>query len=229
MPPALPTFRGPGRVLPWALASALELGAACAWALEVRVEEVVENGGYLWMGARLEEVLPARVRSGVARGMPATLTVHVELWRRRSLWFDRLESSWDIEQRARYDVWGESFRLERRGAPAVVISSLDSLEAVLERPFRLRLGPTSALRPEQRYYVSLVARLKPLTVDDAREIEGWLSGEVEEKRQAGLGGVTRLPLAVFDAVRNAVGLGDVSARSQSADFTAEDLREQAAP
>jgi hypothetical protein len=60
--------------------------------------------------------------------------------------------------------------------------------------------------------------LKPLTVEDIAEGEGWLSGEVEEKRGAGLGILTAIPRTVFDAVRNFAGLGDERARAISDDF-----------
>lgn len=225
MPGTLPPTSSRG-----ALVCVIALAAAAlpwaAWALSARVEEVGVNDGYVWARAQLEDVLTTRIRSGVTRGMPATLTLRVELWRRRTIWFDKLESTWETQQRVRYDVWSESYRLERRGAAPLIVSNLDSLEAALEQPLRLRLWPASALRPGPRYYVSLLAQIEPLTVDDVREIEGWLSGEVEDKRHAGLGGVTRLPSAVFDAVRNAVGLGDVSVRAQSPDFV---LAETEAP
>lgn len=228
MPGTLPPT--PSRGL---LACALALAAAAvpwsAWGLSARVDEVGVNDGFVWARAQLEDVLTTRIRSGVTRGMPATLTLRVELWRRRAIWFDKLESTWETQQRVRYDVWSESYRLERRGATPLVVTDLDSLEAALEQPLRLKLWPSSDLHPGTRYYVSLLAQIEPLTVDDVREIEGWLSGEVEDKRHAGLGGVTRLPSAVFDAVRNAVGLGDVSVRAQSPDFMVPEADEDDGP
>jgi len=49
-------------------------------------------------------------------------------------------------------------------------------------------------------------------------VEGWLSGEVEEKRHSGFGVVTALPRAVFDAVRNFAGFGDEKTRALTDDF-----------
>jgi hypothetical protein len=161
--------------------------------------------------------------------MPATLTLHVELWRRRAAWFDRLEGAWEAQARVRYDIWSDTYQLERGRLPGFATASLDSLEAELERPIALRLASLATLRPGDRYYVACIATLKPLTVEDAREIEGWLSGEVQSKRRAGLGAITGLPLAVFDAVRNVVGLGDESGRAQSADFLLAERETPEAP
>ncbi|MBI5711170.1 MAG: DUF4390 domain-containing protein [Candidatus Eisenbacteria bacterium] len=192
--------------------------AGGASALEMALDPPRERAGYVWMDVRLSDLLAPRVAESLARGMPATLALHAETWRRRAGWFDRLEGSFDAAIRIRYEVWGESYRIERAGSPPVVISSLDSVRAVLERPLALPVERVGRLRPGQRYYVVVSAALKPLSVEDVAEVEGWLSGEVREKGRSGFGIVTGLPRSVFDAVRNFAGLGDQRARAISPDF-----------
>jgi hypothetical protein len=87
----------------------------------------------------------------------------------------------------------------------------------------LPVGRIGQLQPQARYYVAVSAVLKPLSVEDVKEVEGWLSGEVESQRKAGLGVVTELPRALFDAVRNFAGFGDRRVRAASTDFTLPDL------
>jgi hypothetical protein len=79
------------------------------------------------------------------------------------------------------------------------------------------------MEPHARYYVSVSVTLKPLSVEDLEEGEGWLSGEVKSKRRSGFGIITSLPSSVFDAVRNFAGFGDERARTQSDDFVLADL------
>jgi hypothetical protein len=71
--------------------------------------------------------------------------------------------------------------------------------------------------------VVLTATLRPLTVEDLEEVEGWLSGEVGNTKKSGFGVVTEIPRSVFDAVRNVAGFGDQKARAISEPFTLEDL------
>ena len=59
-----------------------------------------------------------------------------------------------------------------------------------------RVGPLLA---DPSYYVVVSATLKPLSVEDAAEVEGWLSGEVEGGREAPFGLLTGLPHSLFDA------------------------------
>ena len=194
------------------------LAVATASALEVEVLSIREQGGHVWSDVRLSDLFPARVAESLSRGMPATLRLHTELWRRRHAWFDRLETSFHAEVRVRYDVWSRAYQLERRGAPAVGVATLDSVEAALSRPIGLRVGRVGDLDPGGVYYVIVTATLKPLSVEDVEEMEGWLSGEVKTTGGKGFGVITELPRSVFDAVRNFMGFGDQKARAISDDF-----------
>jgi uncharacterized protein DUF4390 len=227
VPTTLPTpDRRPGRAVPGIvalLAAGALLTAGAASALEVETGPPRERGGLLIVDARLSEAIAPRVAESLARGMPATLQLHVELWRRRSAWFDRLESSVDASVRIRYDVWTDSYLLERFGSPPIVVNSIDSAEVVLSRPWVVAVGRVGQLSATGRYYLALSATLRPLTVEDLAEVEGWLSGEVKDKRRAGFGVIAEIPRALFDAVRNVAGFGDAHARTTSDDFQLKDL------
>jgi len=157
------------------------------------------------------------VEESLTRGMPATLELTAELWRRRTGWFDRLEDQAEAEIRVRYEVWSRTYRLERRGAAPRTTGSLDSLARELTRPLAM---PVGRVRDGSRasHFVVVSAVLRPLSVEDVAEVESWLSGEVQDKRRSGFGLVTQVPRALFDAVRNFAGFGDSRARAISPDF-----------
>ncbi|MEO5987732.1 MAG: DUF4390 domain-containing protein [Candidatus Eisenbacteria bacterium] len=173
----------------------------------------------LWVQLQLDDPIEQRVEQSLARGMPATLELHAELWRRRTGWFDRMERSFDASIRLRYDVWDRSYRLERAGARPFVTHSLDSLELALSRPIDLPVGALQRLPQRARCYCVVSAALKPLNVADAEEVEGWISGEARSQGSAGVGILTRLPSSVFDAVRNFAGFGDLRTRAITPEFT----------
>ena len=192
-------------------------------ALDLALGAPRARDGYVWVDVRLEDPLAPRIAQSLTRGMPATLELHAELWRRRAGWFHHFQSSFDASVRMRYEVWNESFRLERAGDAPLVVGSLDSLRAVLMRPIALPVERIPALQAGRRYYVVVSATLRPLTVEDIQEVEGWLGGEVDEQRHSGFGVITALPRSVFDAVRNFAGFGDQKARAISPDVTREEL------
>jgi len=201
----------------------ITLTLAAAWAeparaLEVTVGALAERDGYLWVDLELADLFEKRTEESLSRGMPATLFLNVELWKRRTGWFDRHVDRFDASIKVRYDVWLKSYRIERRGAPVMFASTVDSVRLALSRPIQIPAARLDQLDPHGRYYLVASVALKPLTVEDIAEGEGWLSGEVEEKRGAGFGILIAIPRTVFDAVRNFAGLGDERARAISDDF-----------
>jgi hypothetical protein len=124
------------------------------------------------------------------------------VWRRRTGWFDRVELSADAVMRLRHDVWHDEWRLERAGASPLIVRDPDSLEVALSRPLQLELPGLDRLPPDAPCYVAVTATLKPLSVEDAEEVEGWVSGEVRKQGHSGFGIITQLPRSLFDAVRN---------------------------
>ncbi len=182
-----------------------------------------DANGQLWVELRIEEPIEPRVASSLGRGMPATLTLHAELWRRRNGWFDRMERAVEATFRMRYDVWGDHWRLDRPGAPPLTVKTLDSLQAALERTLVLPVASLARIGPEVPCYVVVSASLRPLNIEDVEEVEGWLSGEVRDKKRSGFGVLTALPRSLFDAARNFAGFGDDRSRLISADFTPANL------
>ena len=228
MPSPLPSSRSWQSLRPpvWVvslLGACVLLAAGDAAALDLELHPPRERGGYLYANVEVADPFEARVRESLARGMPATLVVHAELWRRRNGWFDRLEGSYEAQVRIRYEVWSEQYRLERAGAEAERVSTLDSLSGLISRPWALPVARVGQLKPAVRYYVVVSAVLKPLSVEDVQEVEGWLSGEVKEKRHSGLGVLTGIPRSLFEAARNVAGFGDERSRLISTDFTPENL------
>jgi hypothetical protein len=221
-PPRAPRRAGAVARAPLLLLLLLALAPAAS-ALEITAQPPRERSGYLWVDVRLDDLFEPRVAGSLARGMPATLALHAELWRRRGGWFDDLESVFDAELRLRYDFRSATYRLERTGAQPLVVPGLDSVRAVLLRPLPLPVGRVGPLLAGRRYYVVVSATLKPLSVEDAAAVEGWLSGEVDGGRKEPFGLLTGLPRSLFDTARNFAGFGDEHARATTEEFGLEDL------
>lgn len=198
--------------------------ASAALALEVAVSRPHEAGGYVWTDVVITDPFAIRVEESLSRGMPATLDLHAELWRRRSSWFDRLENSADASIKIRYEVWSRTYRLQRRGAPDRVVADLESVRDQLSGPMAIPVARLEELKEGARYYLVVTVTLKPLSVEDVEEGEGWLSGEVQTNRRSGVGVITAIPRSLFDAMRNFAGFGDQRARAITKDFLLENLR-----
>ena len=175
----------------------------------------------LWVELRLEQPIEPRVASSLGRGMPATVSLRAELWRRRNGWFDRLEHTAESSLRIWHDVANDVWRLDRPGTPPLLVPTLDSLSLLLERTLVVPVGSLEKVPPAAPCYVVVVASLRPLDLKDVEEVEGWVTGEV--KSTGGLGILTAIPRSLFDAARNFAGFGDERSRMISAEFTPANL------
>jgi hypothetical protein len=191
--------------------------ASVATAFEVALSRPRVRGSYVIVDANLSDLFDDRIRKSLERGMPATLELHTELWRHRGAWFDRHEQSFVASVRVRYDVWDDIYRVDRPNAPVERFDRLDALEAYLSRPWGVPIARSERLQSRGRYYAVVTGTLRPVTAEDVNEVEGWIAGP------GGLGVVTELPRALFDAVRNFAGFGDRRTQAMTGTFIPDTL------
>lgn len=212
--------RKPVRAATWPLVALLLALAGPAQAFKLTsIRPARDPGRNLWVEIRLEDPIEDRVAESLGRGMPATLTLHAELWRRRNGWFDRMEQAVDATFRMHYDAWSDTWRLSRPGEPMLNLGSLNQLELALSRTLALNVTSLTRYRPDVPCYLVVTASLRPLDVKDVEEVELWLSGEVRERRGRPFGFLTGIPVTIFDAAKSLAGFGDEHSRMISADFT----------
>ena len=61
--------------------------------------------------------------------------------------------------------------------------------------------------------------LRPLTIEDVREVEAWLTGEIEQGRESsGWSAFARIPTLFFGVFVDLAGLGDKSTLAESGRF-----------
>ncbi len=187
--------------------------AASADNLGLTVGPVVEERGAITVSYRVENPWTPRLTETLFRGMPATVTLEVGVWKRRALWFDKLVLAIKSKHQVLYDPWEQAFRV-RSGAlyrKTRLVPTLDSLNTFLFSERHLPLAAAAALDPEGRYYVSVRVTIRPLSAEDLDEVEDWLSGEAKNPKPPERG----LPGYLLGIAVNVSGLGDRTALAKS--------------
>lgn len=206
-------------ILGWLLVAA----SARANDLGLIVGPVEQDRGAISVSYVVERPWTPRLTETLLRGMPATVTYEVGIWKRRALWFDKLVLALKSESRVVYSPWERSFRMRsgaRRGKPALV-PSLDSLETLLFSERHLPLAAVGSLEPGASYYVSVRVTIRPLSPEDLDEVEDWLTGEVKNPAGPERG----VPGYLVGIAVNLSGLGDRTALARSEPFRPQPLEE----
>ena len=156
--------------------------------LGIVIDPVEEAAGAVCVTYRVERPFTPRFEETLQRGMPATVTFEVGLWKRRALWFDKLVLAIRSDHKVVYDDWKQAFRVRSGSHPPRERSAptLEGLRDVLFTQTRLPLAAAASLDPTATYYVSVRVTIKPVAPEDLGEIEDWLSGDKDADQSTGL-------------------------------------------
>jgi hypothetical protein len=152
----------------------------------------------------------------LGEGMPATLTIVVDLWRDRSGWWDSLVQSRTYVYRFRRDVWSGVYEVVNPDGTRATLPGPPALRAYLERAHDVPLGTAGRYDAGKTYYLTVKVVLEPLDPDDLEEVEAWLSGDVTGGPAKG--GLLGIPRALYRLAVDLSGLGTESCVGRSKPF-----------
>jgi len=173
-------------------------------------------GDTLTASFRLSGVIDEGDMSALGEGVPATLTLVIDLWRKKSSWWDKVEASRTRIATFQKNLLTETYRVRMDDGTEATLPDRGALADYLEQERELVLGPGHLFPRGKSYYVTVKAVIRPITLEDLERVDAWLSGEVTEGR--GGGGVMGFPKAMLGLVVDLSGLGDRSAVGRSALF-----------
>lgn len=199
-----------------ALVTLLVAVPAAANDLGLSVGPVELKHGVITVTYRADTPWTPRFTETLLRGMPATVTYEVGLWKKRTFWFDKLVLAIKSETRVFHDPWDHTFRVHTGSArqKTRTVPTMEALDALLFAERNLPLVAAATLEPEGRYYVSVRLTIRPLTAEDLDEVEDWLSGEVKNPEGPERG----VPGYLLGIAVNVSGLGDRTALARSETF-----------
>lgn len=140
-----------------------------------------------------------QIRDLLQHGFQVAMHFRLELWRTGGV-FNDLERTtrWEVRVLYNPDPYAKAYRVVRQHGNQTEdfgsVPTLDSAEALLARPYRVRLAPSHA---RARYYYNVVLDVESLSASDLSELQRWLHGDL----QPAVRGRTN----PFSALRNGLG------------------------
>lgn len=199
--------------IPLLVCSVLALVAGGARAgVSVRVSA---EDGTVYADARETGLFEPDLDTSLRSGLPARVRVDIVLYERRAALWDRevLRHSWRVS--VLFDVLEERYTVldDNDG----VLLEVGDLAGVEEFVGGLELWPLCALADldaGREHYVGVEFRIEPLSVEEVRDLERWLRGNVRQGAR-----LSDVPGQLVGILRNQLGLGDRLERGRSAEFT----------
>jgi hypothetical protein len=183
------------------------------------VDRVWIRNDSLLVDFSMEGLLSDRIRDGISRGLPMTMSYEVSLWRERSRWWDALESRSVTAYKIQRNVWDDRYFVDDEEGRRVWLSDLEALGRHLSRRRGEMVAELRDIEPDAQYYAVVSPSLRPLTIEDIEEVEAWLTGEISEGREEGAWSViTSMPSFFFGLFVDLAGLGDKSTLAESGRF-----------
>lgn len=192
---------------------------------EMVVEEVGLERGLVAARIRLVDAFDDDTRASLASGLPITVRFTTELWRERRRWFDAQVDARVVSYRIRWDPGERVYTLTHPGPPRR--DSYDSLDPLLADLARRTLPahPRWGLEDKHLYFLVLETAIRPLTLEEFRELDGWIGGQIrgrtdEEEVADDGGGIAQ---TFFDLVVDFSGFGDTIYEARTDPFRPSEL------
>lgn len=198
-----------------------------AWCVAARADDVAVDvrarDGEILVDFRATGIFDDDVERALRSGLPARVRLVVELWSAAG-WFDSFLLDHRSEHRVLFDVLDERYDVID-DAGEVVLRSPARREIAdwLQRVEDLPLCLVEELDPDEKHYVAVKIRLEPLTLEEMRDLERWLRGNLGAEGDESM--LTRVSRQLFGVLKGRVGLGERDADGRSSSFFPADLED----
>ncbi|OQX87694.1 hypothetical protein B6D60_03370 [candidate division KSB1 bacterium 4484_87] len=191
---------------------------------KVLIDSVSVKEGNIVVSFHAQGIFDEKVIQGLRRGLTSTFQYEVQLWERKSRWVNSLIISQSRRIKVYFDNWEKKYLVlspeERR-----LTASLEKVQKHCTRLENVALIPLTKISPKKKYFVSVKAVLRPLSMENYQEIKNWLSGSAknldvknlddsEEQERRIKGGFLKLLLSL-------TGFGDKVISGKSNDFNVQ--------
>ena len=157
---------------------------------------------------------------GLNKGMTTVLEYKIQLWKKRSLWIDKLVAEDILRFKINFDIWSKRYIVFKNKEKPEAFDINEVKEKCQQLP-HYSLCPCQDLENNKEYKIAIKVTLHPISIENYKEIQRWIVGEAKEidtevikqPKKAG----KKAGNWVLGLVLNLSGFGDqiINARSQS--------------
>ena len=190
----------------------------------VVVSEVWRHEGEVRAALRVEGVFNEQARRNLEQGGVSLLVYQIEVFRKRTGWFDnQVGSVVNLSFRLSYDIFERRFRMQGIDI-GVKSESFDEIVVQCTGLNDVTICKVADLDPDAGYYLIVKCAFQPMAMESLDELRTWMggteSGSQDERPRPGIGA------RLAQMLMSAAGLGQKQLQGTSATFRPRDLTER---
>ncbi|NOZ62797.1 MAG: DUF4390 domain-containing protein [Calditrichaeota bacterium] len=145
---------------------------------KVFIDSIGVKEGNLVVSFHTQGIFDDKTMQGLRRGLTSTFQYEIQLWERKSRWVNSLIAGQSRRIKVYFDNWEKKFVVlspeERRLTP-----SPEKVQRLCTEMSDMGLLPQKKISAKKKYFVTVKAILRPLSMENYQEIKNWLSGSAK--------------------------------------------------
>jgi hypothetical protein len=189
-----------------------------------RFESILIENDSLRMDFTVDSVFNRDIFRGLKKGMTAGLEYQVQLWEKRSGWFDMAVAECGIRMKIGYDNWDRKFTVMQLDQTTRFANEEDAGRHC-SRLTHFWITGKDQIKPKRQYRIFVRVVFQPMSIENVEEIKRWLSGKVDDLNAKSIKR-SKSPLKsagdwLLGFVVNVSGFGDREFTAESPEFALE--------
>lgn len=194
---------------------------------QVVIDSVKINLDRLLLDFCVEGIIDQKAVEGLQNGLTSTIEYQIQLWEQRSGWVNNLITSRDVRMKVFFDNWENKYKIISSEEERTT-SSLETVREKCSQFKNIEVVLLDKLKKKKKYFITVKAILRPLSVENYQEIKNWISGQAknlelkqlddtEQQEKKVTGGMFKIFLAL-------TGFGDRVVSGKSSNFSIIDQK-----
>lgn len=175
-------------ILATALAAPAQTGPVAEPVLVVG--EMWRQAGELRADLTAEGLFGEQAQRDLEQGGVSMLVYQVEVYRKRSGWFDSLIETSELVYRVSYDSFERRYRMQGDDI-GVKSESFQEVVGLCTRLKGVTVCPLAKLDPDAEYYLAVRCAFQPMSMESLDELRNWMEGgeppREQQQRRQGVG------------------------------------------
>ena len=170
------------------------------------------------------DTLSSEIIKHIQKGVPISFVYNIELWQKRTGWFDKQVEKQKIRLRIRYDTWQKKYTVIKEAPGITVEHTLRTMRETLELVMTTDRISFDIQDKQGSYYIVCQLKIATMSLSNLKEVESWLKGGLSKPKTPDIESAPdKIGEFIFNTALKLTGLKDISREIRTDIFQLDQL------